>query len=772
MMEPPTSIDQEDPQEVERRSKIHTVIEKLKQQIPTLLTTPLSEVSSKAVYEDDVKLLVSSSTRNKEEKDIVLASSREEIVSLSTTLALAVTATNQANSFFVRPTASSETSASAATFISKMAIDPSARAIHVQWRANLLPGNNADSDNSNMRTLQGVSELEFDSDSGKVKTLRLLQVKWNGEAFNARAIGESLASLRQLVVAFQESPVLKSFLPKSMVPSISSILKEVASMQQQQFGQSKDKPQSTPLFVVDSLETVANTYKSSTNANNTNATKGGPSNATMNYIPIDEYDAISFSSSNTSTDKQSSLPLPGSNIWSQYVLSRQVMEQFVSSVLPVLSGTQPVPSKDIVDLFDTRVSLKATDGTELLRGRDQVYTFYHTLSSWRKRSSGTWNMTNASLLSWGQDDNSNDEVKIAIDFIASSSMPGASSPVIIKGTDVFVLEKPAIDRFEESGEEEFDILIRRIEESKLEIEGAGLSSADGLWFMKSLVAALDTARFSSVGGDSVVMDLIQKMITGDITLNGKSVSTSATQIANGDSQSFATKKKKKRRAPPKLSESAASRVYNIMADLHNMPAMFEDDNLRNYQLPAAHEFMAETVELRGYLGETLARGSQSYNTAIGTAIASLKGALVTGSVKMQEMPSVRVELTKEGHVRLALALDLKVLPLPTGASNLISSMSGSTISIPSGGFPLKIVLVSDYVIEKQTGQIFQHRLLETRINGQLTPGDVISRWIQKQVDNDATSGGNANGRPDNGVAFQRGLLEAVSWLRSMSGRRN
>jgi hypothetical protein len=74
---------------------------------------------------------------------------------------------------------------------------------------------------------------------------------------------------------------------------------------------------------------------------------------------------------------------------------------------------------------------------------------------------------------------------------------------------------------------------------------------------------------------------------------------------------------------------------------------------------------------------------------------------------------------------------------------------------------------SDYIIEKQTGQIFQHRLFETRINGQLTPGDVISRWIQKQVDMNP-EGGSMSGKPGNEIAFQRSLLDAVSWLRSIN----
>ena len=84
--------------------------------------------------------------------------------------------------------------------------------------------------------------------------------------------------------------------------------------------------------------------------------------------------------------------------------------------------------------------------------------------------------------------------------------------------------------------------------------------------------------------------------------------------------------------------------------------------------------------------------------------------------------------------------------------------------MPSGGFPLEISIVSDYIIDKETGDIYQQRLIESRVNGQLTPGDVISKWIQKQV----SMSPKGNNDEINGAAFQRSLLDAISWVRSMN----
>ena len=783
ILPPPEATDAFETKEFEKLANIDTVLQALRVQIPTLLTTPLTEESSKTVYDNNVQLVV---------EDIVLASSREELVSLSTTLVLAVAATNQANSFFSSASVFGRVAAAAAgeipseddsssvssTMNSQMAIDPSLQAVRVQWQVN-LPGSNRPSNksgppqssrsnsnnsNDNKRQLQGVSELILDPDTGKVKILRLLQVQWNGERMlNARAIGESLASLRQLVLAFQESPVLKSLVPsRSSVPSFSSLLGPDFL---QALSSSSTSPSTTSerpgLFVTEHLDdaflstSVNKAYNETTSATKSSAatspstTKAATINdTTVEMISIRDY---------TGNATQTSLPLPGSNRWSRLVNARRLYQLFLDDALPLLSGNKIVPSREILELFSTsQVKLLAVDGSELLRGRDPVGNFFHTVASWRKRSSATWEMVPnvTRLLYWDDDEPT---VTIAVGYRSTTKVPGSSTIVTMEGIDHFVLERPLTpsdDRSDNSENKDrvLDIVIKRIEQKKLDIGGVGNRSPGGLWFMKSLVGALDTGRFSSVGGDSVVMDLLQRVIAGEYT---PSPSEDIKTLPG----------KRLRRTPPKLSESVAARVYNIMAKLHEeVPVLLDKESKQIFVSPPLSGFMNDKIELRGYLGETLARGSSPYNRAVGASFASLKAAQATGGVKMEQEPSVTVALTAEGNVRLSLTVYLKVLPLPSGTSDLINTISGKSISLPSGGFPLDIAIVSDYVIEKESGDIYQQKLIESRVNGQLTPGDVLSKWIQNQVS--VTSKGPNDSV--NAVALQRSLLDTISWVRSMN----
>eukprot|EP00797_Seminavis_robusta_P021513 Sro335_g120200.2 (467) ;mRNA; r:63464-64864 len=454
--------------------------------------------------------------------------------------------------------------------------------------------------------------------------------------------------------------------------------------------------------------------------------------------------------------------LPGSSTWSRYVARRQVFYVFCREALTVLSGNKTIATKDMVELFAPQARLVAVDGSELLRGRDAVSNFFQTLASWRKRASGTWEIRNATLgkdkdkykyndKKQGNSTKDGNEITILVDYRATSSLPGTPTPVVIQGTDQFTLDVSYLSLTEETKASDDDssgpeVLIKRIEQKKLEIVNGGVGAqADALWFMKSLVNALNTGRFNSMGGDSVVMELLQRVIAGDV---------------NGNKN-----KKPRRKTPPKLPDATAVRVYRIMAGLHHdVPSIFDTETLRVYQLPPMHEFMSEHVELRGYLGESLARGRQAYNAAVGTSIASLKASLASGGVKLDQEPAVTVELTSQGHVRLTLSVELNVLPLPSGTSGLINSISGSAISLPSGGFPLQISIVSDYLVDTETREIYQHRLVETRVNGQLTPGDVISRWIKTQA---VPSDGATN---NNAALVQRGLIDAISWVRSVTNR--
>merc|ERR1711935_848074 len=86
----------------------------------------------------------------------------------------------------------------------------------------------------------------------------------------------------------------------------------------------------------------------------------------------------------------------------------------------------------------------------------------------------------------------------------------------------------------------------------------------------------------------------------------------------------------------------------------------------------------------------------------------------------------RVELlVPTGEILLLLKFLFRIPPLGMG---IIPSPDSSSLA---SGLPLKVELISDYRIDSDTGLITEHRLVETRINGQLTAGDQVSRWMQQ-----------------------------------------
>jgi hypothetical protein len=123
-------------------------------------------------------------------------------------------------------------------------------------------------------------------------------------------------------------------------------------------------------------------------------------------------------------------------------------------------------------------------------------------------------------------------------------------------------------------------------------------------------------------------------------------------------------------------------------------------------------------------------------------------------VVSEKEPAVRVELTPQGNVQLSLTLWLKLSPVFPGLG-----LSESGTGTPSLFVPLKLEIKSEYVISDETGQIVLHRLIESRVNGQLTPGDVVSRWIQ-QVTGAREDVDTENDRINI-------LQDAVKWARSL-----
>jgi hypothetical protein len=93
---------------------------------------------------------------------------------------------------------------------------------------------------------------------------------------------------------------------------------------------------------------------------------------------------------------------------------------------------------------------------------------------------------------------------------------------------------------------------------------------------------------------------------------------------------------------------------------------------------------------------------------------------------------------------------------------------GAGVILPESAVspPIKVELVSEYKIDSSTGMIIQHRLIETRINGQLTPGDQISRWIKRFLNNDNSSVLPEDRSRDD---IARAISDTLSFFRSING---
>lgn len=217
------------------------------------------------------------------------------------------------------------------------------------------------------------------------------------------------------------------------------------------------------------------------------------------------------------------------------------------------------------------------------------------------------------------------------------------------------------------------------------------------------------------------------------------------------------------RTLPSRSDSAATTVYRIMEALHLdykyifLPSSSPDKKPQRGlgELPAI-EFVTQSVQLCGYLNEPLLSGKNSYKRNLGLVVASYRAALRSGSVVSENAPQVRVELTPTGNIRCSVTLFLKIVPGIRGLTELIGSGSAT--------FPLKIEVKSEYVLCDDTGLILQHRLLESRLNGQLTPGDVLSRWIL-QLSGTAVEGEASDVFLSSNWA--QSLQEALKWFQSV-----
>lgn len=383
----------------------------------------------------------------------------------------------------------------------------------------------------------------------------------------------------------------------------------------------------------------------------------------------------------------SSVPVPGTDAWEEYEQNHIMLTTLIEDIIPLLSS--PL---DVTKYFDQHASLRDTKGKILLQGQEYLSNFFQSLALARKGTGGSWLLQNCTVLDWR-------ERKVSLNYVETNS------PWTITGRDTYAL----------STKSDFP-LIQEIRQEEISVSTSdGGVSLDGLWVMKNLASAVE--RSSS---PTTIAPVIRNLFS---------------DVLFQPNQATILQKKTRQ----EVSQKAAANMYYLMADLHDiLPQVI------NSTLPPATNYFSDSIELKGYLGETILRGAVVYNRAIGSLLATTRGAISQKRLILESNPSPRVELTPSGKVRVSLMLAFRV-PGPISA-------------------PLVIELVSDYVVDQQTGFVVTHQLVETRVNGQLTPGDVISRNLAGFL-NVEMQQGNPSRSPDEVLQT---VSEAVSWLRTLA----
>ena len=669
--------------DLEHRNGIHKLIQTLQDQIPTLLSIPLTPQSAARTYSSNVRLLL---VDEKSE----LASSRDELINLVQAFDLVLSTSTRAGSFLTNSV--SKVPPTPPMVQCRLGLNQTLETIQVEWQTDFTSLLLAPS------KLEGRSLLEVDSDTQKVAVHRLLEVRWNGQEQDAASIGRFLSTSRQAVLSLQQAPFLQPFLS-------SPILTQVRDewIQQQQISPSDSNRTDAPVFVV----------------------TGNATDDPSSWTPVDDFYTVRGNYDATNQ----TIPFPGSKRWTAYAAMHQTIVTFCKQVVPALSG-QHSTAKKLKSYFLPQARLYARDGSLLLQGASRLANFYHSLAIWRERSFGSWTCQRIQVLS-----PSGTTPQIQIDYKTSNQIPGSGAPLQAYGCDVYTLAP--VDQGKEDPSSGA-AMIEKVEQSKFVI-GNGEGQQDGVWLMRSLATAIETGRFQADDDStSFWIDLLQRFSTTSSAKNEKS------------------KPKVKPPNFPRRPDREALIVYRIMEALHMELRNLVDPASPSTEPPAS-SFLSENVKLIGYLEETLLRGLTAYSRSVVLAMASLRAGIQSGGIVWEKDPSVQVGLTDKGNVQCSLTLYLR---LKAPLTNLpgIKELNGT-------GFPLRLQLISEYVLCPEEGMILKHRLLETRVNGQLTPGDVVSGWIQR------FSGGtsSSSGTEELSEQWLQAIRDTTTWFRSLSG---
>jgi hypothetical protein len=701
----------------ERFNALHETLRELRKQIPILLSIPLAEHEAAKVYTADTRLTVGV------DDPVELASDLKELLSLSNAFVMSLAASTRAGAFLSSFGQQSKPHNDPTVECQIILDSPSTIGngrdsirLKVTWEATLIQSPISE-------TIQGVSMLSICPDTSKVFLHELISVTWRGALLDPAVVGQSLSVLRQTVKSVQDAPLLQPLISTaSTLPLESSFLgifnqvrDEFMQQQLQVYGQRKHPL--APLFVSRELNTTGLQSSNSTNT-------------TSRCVPIEEF------------NQDRGVPLPGSNDWDDYAACHSTASHFVRVVIPNLSKDDSSAGKA---LFRPDARIISLDGKILLQGAKSVSNFYNSLAAARRRTSGVWNLLRASVTEWKKaapnDSTAHGySIRVAVDYSTVLSIPGLK-PTTIRGTDCYIISTPDTLELDIEG-----LFIEEIQQEQLSI-GDNSNPNDGVLFMRSLTTAVETTGLLPAINDGIWEELLQG---------------TASEVRQSNEN-----KREIEMQFPLRSDKVALVTYRVMEALHRDWSAFEVvakkgvDSPRKSNMAPAYQYMTETMQLQGLLGETLMRGRAQYNRIFAVVSSTFQSAPLVGSLAVEEQPTVKIELTPIGNVVCSVTLYFKLSP-PNFAG--IPSLSKSSTSGSTNTLPLKIFIASEYVICPFTGYILQHRLIESRVNGQLTPGDVVAKWIQR------LSGAASAGRESDDTALDwlRSLQDTVDWVRSIN----
>jgi len=704
--------------------RIHCTITLLRKHFCSLLELPsLSSSTAKWLYDSNNVTVVG--PRGEQ-----LAVGVEEVIGINRALAISATAARRAGSLLdLAVSGGTATNTNTGSSVEcELMIDPDNQfKVLVLWKTR-LPNTE----------FSGRSIAHLSSQTGLVTVLQIEQVKINGVPVIG-SLGTALATLRSAsrsasTSIFDRFNSVTGGSGNPLFDGIMSGLKDVVDAVEALPSEKDGTDLGSPVYVLSE-----HFWKNKT---------------TFVDDEIDENDMPSAASPIPIDDCTLENPLAGSEFFVEYALVQRSLQNFANNALYMLAGVsksgETVDTEMIRSMFTTEAEFIAADrdGDEirLLRGGGKIADLYRSLSVLRGASGGDWrvidigtNMVKRQLVvKWDSETPFKVEGQDAFTFEAPTLMKTSCRLPLNSDGDIDDIVSRCVEckgYFSFDSDDSFiPLKIDRIESLQLTVAGA---KADSEWAKSFVSAALRAGVVGSTIPDPTITELLRSL-----TKSKQTTKTSPKRVAETSV------------GVPPLTDTAASSFYGIIRSLHNdLPSIIADTEMIVPSQTPAGEYLADSIELRGLLGEVLIRGSDAYSRLVGVVISSLRAAMKTKRVRLAAKPKPTIEIMQNGGIKMnlnvALWIDAPSFPGQSKSSN--------------GGFgvPLIIEVTSLYKVD-DAGRIREHQILESRLNGMLTPGDVFSKWIK------GLSSDQEKNKVNDGLNFASSFSDAIGWVRSQS----